>query len=154
VEDHGCRAHVGERIRWIFRVASMARSKSRYPIRISLCRHGLVEDRSNVSIGRGIYKSRSRKTWSFAGCVTLGNLDVRIHPQSECSLCRALGILSSQQRARRVSQQRWRKDLEECPVHFRHRGAADLDFSPAIRMSCSRACGMGSASLDDHQRRA
>ena len=96
---------------------------------------GSSKIRSNVSIGRGIYKSTDAgKTWSFLGLRDAGQIaTIRIHPTNPDIVYVAVAgqPVHRNERARSVSHHRWRQDMEESPVHIDDlTGAADLELQP------------------------
>ena len=95
---------------------------------------GSSKIRSNVSIGRGIYKSTDAgKTWQLLRPPRRGpNLD---HPHSSHQSSnrlrgRARQSLHRQSRPRRLSHHRRRKILEEASLPSDVIGAADLELQP------------------------
>ncbi len=95
---------------------------------------GSSKIRSNVSIGRGIYKSTDAgKTWTFAGLRDVGQIStVRIHPANpETVYVAALGIHSPQIKtaafsALPMAAKTWKKILYVSD----QLGAADIELQP------------------------
>ena len=113
--------------------------------------------RSNVSTGRGVYKSTDGgKTWSFAGLRDVGQIgEVRIHPVGpEHGVGRGhRRRVQAQPRPRHLQDHRRRQDLAEHALrvrqHRRH-GRGDPARQPqrGLRLDEPR----GAEALDHHQR--
>ena len=107
---------------------------------------GSSKIRSNVSIGRGIYKSTDAgKTWTFIGLRDAGQIaTIRVHPANpDIVYVAALGNpFVAEHRARRLSHHRRRQDLEEGALTSPTPPARPIsNSSPAIRTWSSPACG-------------
>ena len=95
---------------------------------------GSSKIRSNVSIGRGIYKSTDAgKTWSFIGLRDTGQIStIRVDPSNpDLVYVAALGnpFVPNKERGD-LPLHRWRQDVEERAVRIRNVGAADLEIQP------------------------
>ena len=120
---------------------------------------GSSKIRSNVSIGRGIYKSTDAgKTWTFAGLRDVGQIaTVRVHPTNpDMVWVAALGNPFADNPERGVYRttdggKNWQKVLHISDSA----GAADLELQPgspnvALRLHVARPA----QAVDHHQRRA
>ena len=147
-------AHVDQRLRrpdspW----GRWARSKSRSRIRTSIyAGTGSSKIRSNVSIGRGIYKSTDagRTLDASSGCATVGQIStvrVRPHESRHRVRRRARQSLRRPTRPRRLQDHRRRQDVEEGAVRLRqHRRRRRRVPARRSQRRCSPACGTDSAS--------
>ncbi len=83
---------------------------------------GSSKIRSNVSIGRGIFKSTDAgKTWTFSGLRDAGQIaTIRIHPTNPDLVYVAStgNPFAAEQRSRCVSFDRRRQNLVECPARL------------------------------------
>ena len=107
--------------------------------------------RSNVSTGRGVYKSTDGgETWQFVGLYDAGQIGARSHPPDESRHRLGRGQrrhLQAERRARRLQDDRWRQDVAEDAVHLRQQSARwTSSCSPAIPTSSMRGCRISSAS--------
>ena len=159
VEDHRCRPLVGEYFRRIFLGRFDGRGGG-FAVRSNIVWAGTGSSkiRSNVSIGRGIYKSTDAgKTWTFAGPArrrTDRDHSRSSHKSRYRLRCRARQSVRRQQRSRRLSHQRRRQDVDDSAAHLRHRGRRGLGVAArtsgsSIRLHVARAA----QALDHRQRR-
>ena len=119
---------------------------------------GSDDVRSNVSTGRGIYKSTDGgETWKFMGLYDAGQIGAVAHPsdQSEHRVGRRAGRhVQGQRRARRFQDYRWRSDVEEGAVRLRHDrrdGCRTAARASGRRLRVDVAAR--AQAMDDHQRR-
>ena len=96
---------------------------------------GSDDIRSNVSTGRGVYKSTDGgQTWSFVGLYDAGQIGaVRIHPTNpNIAWVAAIGErVQGERRTRRLQDDRRRQDLEKVLFVSDSTGAADIEINPA-----------------------
>ena len=111
---------------------------------------GSAAIRSNVIIGRGVYKSvDAGRTWQFMGLQDAGQIgSVVVHPTNpDVVWLAALGLaVRAERRARHLQDDRRRQDVEEDAVRQRRRPAAASSRSTTrTRTSSTPACIAASA---------